>query len=383
MRKYLIMLLGAGILPALFSCAGPRPIYNHSTDGSWQQLSLPQARPEYTIFALGDAGDPDTLRMDSNFGTLRHRLAAAGSNSMLIFLGDNIYPAGLPHPSEGRRKEFEAHLDAQIAIADSFAGRTIFVPGNHDWDEGHVNGYIRAREEEKYIEEKMQNASVFYPEDACPGPQEIPLDSGITMIILNTQWWLHPYAKPDTGICPYGSDNLFLNEFENLMRKNAGKKVIVAAHHPMESQGPHGGKFPVTAHFFPLREFNRKLWIPLPVLGSIYVLFRKSGYIQDLTNKRYKQLQQRLESVMEQYPNTIYLNGHDHSLQYIPKNGVHYVTSGAGTESSHVVKHKRLHFGYPGRGHAEINIYPGNEVWLEFYRTDKSGKAEVLFRSKL
>src|SRR5690606_27634251 len=117
--------------------------------------------PIYTIFALGDAGDPDTSKMDSNFGTLQKRLKQQDEEALLIFLGDNIYPAGLPHNSHPDRKEYELHLDAQIAIADSFKGRTIFVPGNHDWDDGHDQGYIRAIAQERYIENKMQNARVF------------------------------------------------------------------------------------------------------------------------------------------------------------------------------------------------------------------------------
>lgn len=383
MRKTALYLLGVGIFPALFSCQTAKPIIKKEARNVWQQTSLPEDKPAYTIFALGDAGDPDTSKMDANFATLQNRLRQADENAMLIFLGDNIYPNGLPHSSNPQRKEYEKHLDSQISIADGFKGRTVFLPGNHDWDHEHDEGYIRAREQEKYIEEKMNNSEVYYPADACPGPEEIHLTDNVVMLTLNTQWWLHKYAKPDTGICDFGSDYLFLQEFENAMKRNAGKKIIVSAHHPLESQGPHGGKFPVTAHFFPLREFNRNLWIPLPVLGSFYVIFRISGYPQDVTNKRYKQLITGLQGVMEQYPNTIYLNGHDHSIQYIPQKGVHYITSGAGTEVSHVVNAKRLKFGYAGRGHTEIKIYSDNSVWAEFIRTKKDGQVEIMYRTEL
>lgn len=383
MKNLKTYILGVGIIPALFSCQMVKPIIKKEQKETWNQTQLPSEKPSFTIYALGDAGDPDTAKMDANFATLQGRLKAEDDKSLLIFLGDNIYPRGLPMKHEEGRKLFEKHLDSQISIADGFKGRTIFVPGNHDWDHQDKDGYIRAREQEKYIEEKMQNSQVYFPADACPGPEEIHLTDQVVLITLNTQWWLHKHAKPDTSICDFGSDLLFLNEFENALKRNAGKKVIVAAHHPLESQGPHGGKFPVTAHFFPLREFNRALWVPLPVLGSFYVIYRISGYSQDVTHKRYKELKNRLASVMEQYPNTIYLNGHDHSLQYIPKNGVHYITSGAGTEVSHVVKNKRLHFGYAGRGHTEIKFYPDNSIWAEFIRTKKDGQVEIMYRTQL
>ena len=54
----------------------------------------------------------------------------------LVFLGDNIYPSGLP--PEGaeaeERSEAERRILAQIDVALETATPTIFVPGNHDWD---------------------------------------------------------------------------------------------------------------------------------------------------------------------------------------------------------------------------------------------------------
>src|SRR5690606_3388570 len=155
------------LIPALFSCQLAKPIIKKEYKETWQQTQLPAEKPVYTIFALGDAGDPDTSKIDGNFQTLNKRLREADENALLMLCGDNVYPDRLPHPSDAKRRDFDIHLDSQIAIADGFKGRTIFIPGNHDWDHEKRDGYIKAREQEKYIEEKMQNSEVFFPADAC------------------------------------------------------------------------------------------------------------------------------------------------------------------------------------------------------------------------
>ncbi|MBK9453525.1 MAG: hypothetical protein IPN95_29895 [Bacteroidetes bacterium] len=65
--------------------------------------------------------------------------------------------------------------------------------------------------------------------------------------------------------------------------------------------------------------FKKNLWIPMPVLGSVAIWYRKYvGNIQDIPNKRYKALKTELEAVFAQYPELIYVTGHDHNLQYLP-----------------------------------------------------------------
>ena len=85
MKKLHAYILGVGIIPALFSCQLAKPIIKKEYKETWQQTQLPADKPAYTIFALGDAGDPDTSKMDANFQTLNKRLKVADQNSLLIF----------------------------------------------------------------------------------------------------------------------------------------------------------------------------------------------------------------------------------------------------------------------------------------------------------
>jgi len=84
--------------------------------------------------------------------------------------------------------------------------------------------------------------------------------------MLDTQWWLdvtnYQGEKDYSGCDIKDEDDIMLLLVDALLR-NRDKTVIMAAHHPLFSQGPHGGKFPASVHFTP------------PLLGSLYVGYRK------------------------------------------------------------------------------------------------------------
>jgi hypothetical protein len=93
---------------------------------------------------------------------------------------------------------------------------------------------------------------------------------------------------------------------------------VVLTHHPVRSGGEHGGAFKLTDHIFPLRNFDSWLWIPLPVIGSLYPLARRSGISnQDVSGSKYKAMRRAFEAVFEKYPPLVFASGHDHNLQVI------------------------------------------------------------------
>jgi len=78
------------------------------------------------------------------------------------------------------------------------------------------------------------SANTFLPDGGCPGPVEIELSEEVTLIILDTQWLLHPWEKPqEIDGCEVGRYNDVFAQLEEMVRRNDYKTVIVAAHHPM------------------------------------------------------------------------------------------------------------------------------------------------------
>jgi hypothetical protein len=323
---------------------------------------------EVNVYLIGDAGKP-LFPEDATLDYLEQFTSTANPQDALIFLGDNLYPSGLPPREHPDREEMEKRLDASLKIMKSFPGKSFIIPGNHDWANGGKDGWQQLLQMQQYVDDYMGTTTVFLPRSGCPGPVEIDLSPEILLVIMDTQYLLHPWDKPgENEGCEAISSTEALLQLEDLLGKNAHRNVIVAGHHPMYSYGPHGGKYTFRQHLFPLTDVNRKLWIPLPVIGSIYPLFRTTiGSRQDIPNPRYKLIRNAMVDAMEQVPELVFVNGHEHSLQYIAKNNVHYITSGAGSKSSNISGGPDSRFHRESQGFARLTYQTDGPVRLAFY----------------
>lgn len=349
-------------------------------------MSLAQSpQTSHEVFLIGDAGEPSLA--PENLAVLKSKLESAGKNSTLIFLGDNIYKDGLPDKDHPDREKQEEKLRMQLEITKNFKGRTIMIPGNHDWDHSGKEGWDRVTNQYKYIRKYYDSKEVFYPKKGEPGPEDIELAEGLYLIVLDLQWILHEWDKPltDDILVPHKVADI-LHDLYDLLEKHKNDHVIIAAHHPMYSYGPHGGKYPFKKHIFPLTSVNPKLYIPLPVIGSIYPVYRSTaGSLQDIPHPKYKAIRNTLEGLLAHYPNSLYVAGHEHSLQHIEKGNRHYVVSGSGSKVSYLKKNgKYLKFGESRRGFGKVSYSNSSSPRLEFWAADaQSPKGQKIYESDL
>lgn len=315
----------------------------------------PVPKVEFSLFLIGDAGEPDTHGKDAVLNTLSEKLKLKGKNSSVVFLGDNIYPKGMVDEEHPDRKDAEDRLKAQLDVIKLHTGTGFIIPGNHDWEQGGKNGWTEIKAQEKFVTEYLQNPAVFFPKGGCPTPQEISLSDNQTLVLLDTQWYLHPWKKPDENSdCEVKTLTGLLTSLDDILYRNRHKKVVVAGHHPMYSYSLHGGYYPFKSHILPLSELG--LNIPLPILGSIYPLYRSwIGNIQDIPNPVYKEMRTGMVRIMSQYPNVVYANGHEHTLQLIEKDSLYYITSGAGAKTTPVKKGADSYFAAATKGFAQLD----------------------------
>ena len=159
-----------------------------------------------------------------------------------MYLGDNLYSTGLPDEQSSIYDIRRSVLDTQIAIAKGTEAKVYFIPGNHDWDQGGKGGWNAIMRQQAYIDLKGDKNVKFYPEEGCGGPVEISLSPDVTLVIFDSQWWIHPYEKPGVeSDCPQKTKLEVLSELEDILSKNSKKLVILACHHPFKSYGIHGG----------------------------------------------------------------------------------------------------------------------------------------------
>lgn len=324
------------------------------------------------MFLIGDCGEP--IIATSPMGkVLRREVMAAGHAAKVLYLGDNIYPRGLSGEGERDRARGEKILQTQVDWVKDLGVQGIFVPGNHDWQRGKRRGNEFIANQQAWLDSLKDNTIGLFPRDGCPGPVEVPLSDNAVLVIIDTQWLLHPWNKPGEGSsCDAQSPSELLGLLNDVFSRHANKRIILAGHHPLITYGEHGGVFRFKDHLFPLTDINKKLYIPMPVMGSIYPLYRKwFGDIQDTAHPMYKEYSRLLQGLLAEYPGSVYTAGHDHALQYIVKNSTYHIVSGAGSKSSFVKKKKYSHFAGSVQGFVKLSLHADGTASVTYWQVDK------------
>lgn len=337
----------------------------------WASSQALNATISHSVYFIGDAGEPYVVH--STLGKVLHKtIQDAGTEATVLFLGDNIYPKGMPAGSGEERTIAETTLKTQADWLGGLKVKGIFVPGNHDWMRGRRHGWAQLSRQQQFLDSLNDPRITLYPKDGCPGPVEIPITTEATLVILDTQWFLHPWDKPgEESDCDAKTPTEALLLLSDIFSRNAGKKIIVAAHHPLITYGEHGGVFRARDHLFPLTELHPHLFIPLPVLGSFYPLYRKwLGDIQDTAHPQYKIMIDGLFALMAKYPGIIYAAGHEHSLQAIVKDSIYFIGSGSGVKTSHVKKKKYSRFAASKTGFVKADILSNGGVRITYIQVD-------------
>lgn len=324
----------------------------------------------HTFFLIGDCGE-HYLDDDPMGKVLKSYMTDAGRNATLIYLGDNIYPKGMPEVGHRLRRDAEMVMQYQIEWLPATGASAIFLPGNHDWEHWGKFGRGYMRNQQEWIDSLQSDYVKLLPRDGCPGPVEVKIDSNATLVILDSQWPLHKWDKPSRE-CSSQTTEQLLAALGNIFRNNTGKRVIIAAHHPLITYGEHGGEFTLRSHLFPLTKLSKGLYIPLPVIGSLYVLYRKFlGHNQDTQHKVYRRFAQSILTMMSQYPGSVYAAGHEHALQHIIKDQSHVIVSGAGAKTEFVRKKRYARFADDIRGFAILQVLNSGALNLIFIQAEK------------
>ena len=366
----------------LTSCATGRLIINSPEDNIRKQ---PNEIPSFTIYALGDAGETN----NQSRAVLEQLSLVTASNqapSMVIFLGDNIYPHGMPPESniEGYQRAQDILMN-QINSLSSFKGEIVFIPGNHDWNGLKPGGIDFIRRESEYFDQLQQPNLSFIPENGCGGPVPIILNKDLVMLIIDSQWWIKDWTKEpriNEG-CSINTREEFIKSFREEVALHKGKQIVVAMHHPLYTEGTHGGHFSIQNHLFPLTKLVKWFYLPLPVLGSLYFYLRSGiGHPQDVKSPRYNSLKDALIKDLGYNGDLIFLAGHEHCLQYLTVDGDHFLVSGSGSKQTAIANSKDLVYGHKAAGFMELNFYKDNMVWLSVYEVDPGTKASNIVLSR-
>src|SRR5690348_8744387 len=95
------------------------------------------------IFLIGDAGELVGNKQPVVDWINKH-VDLDDARTTFLYLGDNIYPLGLPMEGEPTYSESKKIIDAQLNLVKGKKSREFFVMGNHDWKNGKLGGWQQA-----------------------------------------------------------------------------------------------------------------------------------------------------------------------------------------------------------------------------------------------
>ncbi|MEP2935470.1 MAG: metallophosphoesterase [Gilvibacter sp.] len=355
MTKKLLTLFLAALLVS--ACATYKPQLRNASNVS----AMPVKEIVHSFYLLGDAGNSPMGGSSQAIQSFKSQLDIASINSTAIFLGDNIYEKGLPKTNDPERALAQHRLTVQTDAVKNFKGDAIFIPGNHDWYNDGVEGLKR---QEKFVEDAL-GKNTFLPENGCP-IEKIHISDDIELILIDSYWYItnwdkHPTINDDCDIKTRAS---FLDEFSSLIKKARGKTTIVAIHHPMYTNGPHGGQYTFGSHMK-----------PIPILGTLKNILRKTSGVNnsDLQNKRYNELKKRLVTISQENKKVIFASGHEHSMQYIIEDNLRQIVSGSGSKTTATRNVGGGQFSSGTPGFARLDVFKDGSSYVRIYNaTDGS-----------
>ena len=344
-------------------------------------LSNPSpAGPTETALRLVLIGDTGSAEIAAAAGwPLGARLAQeleADLQTTVVFLGDNVYPAGVPATEGSPEADTAARiLDVQLA-ATATADDVLFVPGNHDWNDSQLGGLDRIRAQGRLIDKLagVKHPARLLPADGCPGPATVDIEQIVRLVVIDTEWLLiddDPAHKPigaDTG-CSYGSPQAPASFDGGLTRKSfyqtlAGElrsdaPVVLLAHHPLRSRGPHGGYLGAG---------------PLPiVVPFIRRLLRRR---QDFGSRMYDEMRSTIDEAVRAAgaPLVVVAGGHEHNLQVFDSPSIiYYLVSGAGSKTSGSGRSSTTMFKAGVHGYMRLDFLAAGRVLLAVVDTATPG----------
>ena len=324
------------------------------------------------IILVGDAGE--LIKGQASVLDAIKKNIKLDKKTVVVYLGDNLYDAGLPHETYNRYSDIKAALDSQLNLLKGTAAKAYMIPGNHDWENGGARGYETVRRQQIYVDQFGEGKVEFYPKQGCPGPVEVPLGDDVVLIMMDSQWWIHQNDKPGVeSDCEYKTEDEIISELDDILNRNYKKLVILATHHPFKSNGPHGGYFTWKQHIFPFTDLRENLYIPFPVIGSAYPIARSVfGTPQDIKHPAYTNMINRIMEAVKTHPHVIMAAGHEHALQLLKDSSYNYIISGSGCKTSRLSPGRKAEFTARSLGFVTLDILRNKNVRANFYTMDKA-----------
>lgn len=309
---------------------------------------------EYRLVILGNNVD---ITADQTYLHLRTFLENIDSPYSILLAGDITNSTGLLRYSERLK----------VVLLGSSAEKIIIIPGDRDWDNSGINGWKNVLALEKAIR-KWDDKRVIWPlKNACPGPEYIRINNYIGLIAFNSQWFNHPYDKPqpEDGVCTVATMGDFLEEMKDRIIENGNRNILITGHFPILSHGKYGGYYPL------------KSWLlPVPIVSGMITSFHQNvGNAKDIVNETFSNARYKIGFDFMELHSAIYISGHEKNLQILRAKDNYFINSGSPEKGDYVASSGHALLADTGPGLITLTFLSNGEVRAAIAKLSGSGYA--------
>ncbi len=337
------------------------------------------------VYLIGNTASPG-FREEMLAG-LREQIRSEKTPFSLVHLGDLVAPG--EKGQKGDPDEAQARLGSLLTLTgDREDARLVFTPGDMDWDNSGREGLAMVRKLEEELSARRGHSTVFLPSEGCPGPEVIDLSPVLRLVVLSTQWWMHPFDIPEApdADCSNLTKEEVIEELEEIIEESSGMNILIIGHHPVSSAGVYGGHMTLETHLFPLAETRPGNRVPLPVIGSFHAAYRQNvGTVRDMASEQYREFIEMMDDLFTRHPGLVYASAHDYSLQLLEFGSGFQVISGSIGRSEPTGRETGSLFSASDCGFARLEYLGSGEIRISFFQSGPEGSrplySRVLFRS--
>lgn len=240
-----------------------------------EKYSFP--KKSFTFVVIGDWGRNGNEDQMKSVNALANVVEESDAE-FVVSTGDNFYPVGVQSIDDIQWiNSFETPYKAHPLHIPWYV-----ILGNHDY-----RGNVQAQIDYMKRSRRWNMPARYYTkkhllEDATPKTE-------VQLFYIDTNPFIEDYQAHNEEYNVKGQDTKKqLQWLENELKKSTAKWKFVVGHHHIYSGGKRKGE--------------------------------------------QKELVQHIVPLLKKYNVTAYLNGHEHDLQHIERDGLHFITSGAGSE---------------------------------------------------
>jgi len=338
---------------------------------------LTQNTEDYrSFYLLGNLGTNQSENPSEFQSMLDLIKSQARQQDFVLILGDNVDAESVR--KDDKDSEDIKQFENQLKLLKDIDAQKIVLPGDHDWNDEGIKGLKKI---EEFTEDALNNDEAFQPENACP-IEEIDISDSMHLIVVDSQWYIENWNDNPkfNDECEIKTREKFIKVLADGIRKARHKTVILAMHHPLFTNGVHGGQLGLRMLTTPKQENAY-----LPGVGFLYSFVRsQSGiYPQDRYNPLMNELMEEIKIMGNGIDRLVIVSAHEESLQYIDQGKIKQIISGATTATNVAALGKKGKFSAGKLGFAELRIFKDQSSQVIFNVINKAGKLEQVYADDL